>query len=196
MASDRISIDELLERLQSAPGDEQAWTKLYRALWPFVVAVIYRYLRGSKENTEDAAQEVFLRMARANAFGRIDNADALRLYLWKISVNVARTFRARDRARQHIESPSDDLTEEASDLVLRDDEPDLIAADLLRSVFRDLDPQDRKLLQWMLEGRKVREIAETEGITYSNAGVRIYRLRQKIDNILKLQDNDGAKASV
>src|SRR5262245_58286836 len=90
--SQQNALAAVLERLKASPADEEAWRALYRQLWPFVIAVIYRKLRGSERKAaEDAAQEVFIRLLRTRPFDRIPDADSLRAYMGRIAENVAKT---------------------------------------------------------------------------------------------------------
>ncbi len=51
---------------------------------------------------------------------------------------------------------------------------------LLREAMERLDPFDRALLVLYLDGRPYAEIAEVLGITETNVGTRLGRVRQKL----------------
>jgi RNA polymerase sigma factor (sigma-70 family) len=177
----RDMLPAVLERLKASPADEDAWSFLYRQLWPFIIAIVYRRLKGrEKKAAEDAAQEVFVRLLRAQPFGKIPNAEALRAYVAKIAENVARTHLRkvhvqevgrRDVAEWHgLEPPLAGLES--------DDE--LRVRELWTLAESVLEPKDRDLLRLILEGSSLHQAADRMGLSYSNAGVRLHRIRRKL----------------
>ena len=178
--------DELaaaLGRLRQSPSDDGAWRSIYRRLWPFVVAVAYRRVR-DKGIAEDIAQDVFVRIARLRPYDRIDAPDQFRAYVWRMAINVANTYarsvRRRERGlkalwdwggRDHLVAPA------ASD-------DRLVFEELLSLVHDVVEPVDRTLLELLLEGRPLADVASELGLTYSAAGVRLHRLRQRLRKAL------------
>jgi DNA-directed RNA polymerase specialized sigma24 family protein len=53
------------------------------------------------------------------------------------------------------------------------------AADL-KSLAQDLSEEDRELLGQVVVGRTLTEIADSAGISYSAAAVRVHRLKDKL----------------
>lgn len=49
--------------------DEAAWEDLYRKLWPYVMASMYRGLGGNRTLAEEAAQDVMFRILRHAVVG-------------------------------------------------------------------------------------------------------------------------------
>jgi len=56
---------------------------------------------------------------------------------------------------------------------------------LLERLVRDLSDQDGKLLQFLALGASLDDVAAKFDITYSTAGVRVHRLKDKIKQLLE-----------
>ena len=96
--------------------------------------------------------------------------------LWIINI-VRRTLR-RNKARKEI------LTYVADDwenIVVADTQKDY--AEIFDEIAPYLEPDDRKMVQYLMEGYKIREIAEKMDIDRNTLSQRKYRLKNKIKNI-------------
>lgn len=188
-----VPLEVLVARLASSPADEEAWRALYRQMWPFVFAVVYRRLRGTEALAEDASQEVFLRLVRARPFRRLRDPDAFRSYVWRVADNVARTYGRRARARHATEVTTPQADVGARDVQRVDRvEEELDAAELLRRMVGDIEPRDRELLRLVVEGQSLPNIAKATGLTYGNAAVRLHRLRQRLRKSLFSKESSPA----
>jgi RNA polymerase sigma factor (sigma-70 family) len=180
----------VLDRLAVAPSDEDAWRSLYLQLWPFVIGVIHRRLRGNVRGAaEDAAQEVFIRLLRSRPFQNIRNADAFRGYVWKIADNVAKTHLQKIRKKDDSERAVAEL--DGNDRTFGPVEPNeqFVVEEALGAIQGQLEPQDNELLSLLLEGQNLGQVAGRLGVSYSTAGVRLHRLRKKLHNMLNLHTN-------
>jgi RNA polymerase sigma-70 factor (ECF subfamily) len=178
--------DELaavVKRLAATPSDEGAWRSLYRQMWPFIVAVAYRRLR-DKGMAEDVAQDVFIRLFQSQPQKEISDPSQFRAYVWRMTVNAANTAFQKRRPKH----PSDATFEELARLDVSDPStsPDsrLYLREALGLVRDTLEPQDVRLLTLLLQGRSLSEVAKDLGISYSNAGVRLHRVRQTMLKLL------------
>jgi RNA polymerase sigma factor (sigma-70 family) len=192
--SQQNALAGVLERLKASPADEDAWRSLYHQLWPFVIAVIYRRLRGSERKAaEDAAQEVFIRLLRSRAFDHIPDAEALRAYVWRIADNVAKAHLRRVRTEKGDERG---LAEWRPSVEGHDGESALLARQVFELAEGMLEPKDRDLFRLILEGSSLGQAADQMGLSYSNAGVRLHRIRRRLFNLLNLQGEKDHKSDV
>ncbi len=174
---------DLLERLAGSPDDEDAWTKLYERLWPYVFAINYRLVRARHDVAEDLSQEVFLRLRLYCPFARLRAEEELKAYVAAMCRNVVCTSLLKAAHRREV--PLEEVPPEA--LV----SPDVGVArrveadDLVRELSAQLGPEDRRLLRLILEDHGIKEIARRSGLSYSAAGVRAFRLRRKLAAILR-----------
>ncbi|MBB4398533.1 RNA polymerase sigma factor [Bradyrhizobium sp. ERR14] len=177
-------LDRALAVLSSDPKDQDAWRKLFRALWPFVIAVVWRRLR-DRTLAEDAAQEVFLRLVRTSPFPEISNAAQLRAYVWRVAINVSTDLLQRRRRLMRSDRALSDLHEPnlASDTP---SEERIIFGEAVALTKDALGPEESELLLHFIQGRTIAETALALGQTYSNTAVQLHRLRRKLAKLLLL----------
>lgn len=91
---------ERLARLAST-GDRQAFARLVEANYDFVFRVAWRWC-GRREDGEDVAQEVCIRLARA--IGTWRGEAAFRSWLYALTLNAARDFQRAKIRRTRLVS--------------------------------------------------------------------------------------------
>jgi len=165
---------------------------LYLLLWPLVFATAYRVLRGDHGLAADAGQEVFFRLYRYTRFDDFaGRPEAFVPYVLAMCRNVGRDYLSKilreppvseDELRELLKDVEKGRSREA-------DDPELAAirSDELSSFLSSLRDQDRSLAELLLNGADTSEVAQALGLSYANAAVRIYRLRQLVRNTLKTQ---------
>ncbi len=179
------SIAEALAVLAVSRRDENAWATLYRQMWPFVRAVVYRRLGSVEGLADDAAQEVFARLLRSCPFSRLREPDAFRGYVWRISDNVARTYRRRLISRHELPLPGGEEQEVADSRQARGQQA-IELKELMQQAWRRLSFSDRRVLRMLVQGHSTKEIAREIGVSYGAAAIRLMRLRSKLRNSLVL----------
>ena len=167
----------LLEHLAEDPHDERAWQLLFDRMWPYVLSITFRKLRGERRLAEDAAQEVFLRLLHYGDFTKLRQPDAFRSYLAVIATNVVVDARTKLTGETALDvETAARLPETAAGTIERRVE----VADLLEQAFATLDDDERRLAHWVIQGYARREIAALMNISESNANVRVHRLRKRL----------------
>lgn len=169
-----------LEGLAANRDDQASWRLLFGDAWPFMVSVCARLL-GDPEAAQDAAQEALVRIARYAPFQDLRQAGEFRAYARTVCRRVAH---ARQTARR-IPSASgfDEIEDVPSDHFDPGEAAD--AQELLSAIVRTLDEDDGKLLHMTMSGYSLQEIADTFGISYDAAGVRVHRVRNRIRKWLR-----------
>jgi len=172
---------ELLALLQEDPKDEDLWKALYHQIRRFVYAVAYRVLNGNEELAKDATQVVFLRLFEYCEFTEFSEPQEFLGYVATV---------ARHAALDLIKREGRYIT--GLDLTLCDFLPGTPtprqrerARNQLHDLLEQLDSAERSLVDLLMEGRTLDEIAGRLGISYANAAVRIHRLRERLLNHLK-----------
>lgn len=175
-------IGEIILQLAKNPRDPEPWRMLHLRLWPYVMALSYRHLGAAREVVEDASQEVFLRLVQYPPFDRITSPAAFYAYVRKICSNVAADYRLQVGRLREVQTP-----EESSPEHPESRRPDLdVETDRLRDeLLSGMNDSDKHLVHLMFEGYSLNEIAEALGISYSNAGVRVHRLRQRMSKLMQ-----------
>lgn len=148
-------------------------------------AVLHHVANGFAEGADrhDLMQELLLAMWRAVPAFRA--AARPSTFIFRVAHNAALTWRrGQKNYRQRVERfetlmhPEAHLPSESSS---RESE----TLELIYAHIRQLPPLDRSLILLHLDGVGYAEMAEIHGLTESNVGVRLNRLKQKLTDALK-----------
>lgn len=140
-----------------------------------IIHKICRLYRNSPEDREDLFQEIVFQLWKS--LPGFNGKSAFSTWLYRIALSTAiSTFRKR--------KPDIRYTEVLPDKASEPDEQDE-QRERLFEALRQLNDADKALIALYLEGLSYQEIAEISGITESNAGVRLNRIKQKIQQLLK-----------
>jgi RNA polymerase sigma factor (sigma-70 family) len=189
------ALQRILERLAVRLDDEDAWRMLYTRLRPWVYATCFRQMRGHASSADEAAQEVFVRLATYSHFLELTDPRAFRKYLGMVCHNVVRTMA---RAQALRDSRHADVSTSGSDaetaLATRLPLPDqlLEVRELEDAILERLEPRDQELFRLMRDGYSLSEIAEKSGLKYSYAGVRLHRIRLALRRFLDARRRQDA----
>jgi RNA polymerase sigma factor (sigma-70 family) len=169
--------EELVRALAAAPNDQALWGRLYDKLRPGVYYAAYRACRGASELARDLVQGAFERLLRYGDLKSFETDAQLAAYLraivWRLALAEMR------RAAVTSSLTADDEKELASPFGTTDSDAEFATADL-KSLAQDLSEEDRELLGQLVVGRTLTEIADSAGISYSAAAVRVHRLKDKL----------------
>jgi len=163
---------ELIVRAQA--GDHEAQESLVKIFSPMVFRLISRFFR-SREDVEDLAQDVFVKM-----FGRIDQVrpdENFPGWLQRVTVNTCYDeLRKTRRRRIALETYG---PHEIAERMVPPKEPEDFGK--ARRALEALDPKLRiPLILKEVEEMSVEEISKTMGITQTNVKVRLFRARKKL----------------
>ena len=127
-----------------------------------------RWTPGDVELAEEATQGAMERFLRYRAYERVDSDGAAVAYL----VRTAARLIMDDRRRRARESPlpSEGVPDHAQPEAGHD----------LGYLFSQIPDDDRQLLELVVEGYSLREIAEILGLRYSAVAMRIHRARNRL----------------
>lgn len=133
----------------------------------------------------DLLQELMVAVWRA--WPRFEDRSAAATFVYRVAHNTALTWKRgeirRRRRRDAIEA----------ELSLRPDTGDPIEAALLERLYRGirtLPPLDRSLILLSLDGVAYGEIARLHGLSETNVGARLTRIRARLSTLVK-DDGDG-----
>lgn len=140
-----------------------------------LVKIAGAYAR-TEADREDLVQEIAVQAWRA--YPRFEQRAKFSTWLYRIAMNVAISYRRReDRTRRRI-VPADEpaLERIAGAAEETADEPLAHVYEMIET----LDPLDRALVLLYLDDRPYAEIAAILGISESNAGTRIGRIKERL----------------
>jgi RNA polymerase sigma-70 factor (ECF subfamily) len=169
---------------RALPGDGEEFRRLFEAHRDTVFRFLYR-LSGNRHDAEDLVQDTFVRLWRKRAQFRGDGS--VEGYLRRIAYRTFLNARARlSRPHGTVEEiqPVDgnpDPSESASRAELKG----FLLAHVRRAVD-DLPPSWRDpFVLFRYEGLKLREIADTLGITPKAAEIRVARALERVASRLR-----------
>jgi RNA polymerase sigma factor (sigma-70 family) len=167
--------DDLVAKIRVSPNSGPFWAAWYKKAYPSVYYAAYRFARGNIETARDLAQETFTRFLQYEAIDRVTDEKHALSFLIKTCRRLAidRDGRAREISLQDI--PEYEL---AAPL----DAPARAALEL-DELLGVLTPQERQMVQWTRDGFAIADIAIKLGISYTAAGVRLHRIRKRLQEI-------------
>lgn len=133
----------------------------------------------------DLMQELTVALWKARPRFRGEAADTT--FVHRVAHNAALTWRRGETRRRRRQDGV------AAELALRADHPDTPEADLLERLYaaiRTLPPLDRSLILLSLDGLAYGAIAGLHGLTETNVGARLTRIRARLTILVK-EDGDG-----
>ena len=167
---------ELIVRAQAR--DRSACEAIVNQFAPMVFRLISRFFR-TREDVEDLAQEVFLKL-----FARIDQVrpnDNFSGWLARVTVNTCYDELRKSRRRKIAMEKY--VPEVLAASATHTPDPDMFGK--ARLAVQNLDPKLRiPLILKEVEEMSVEEIARTMGLTQTNVKVRLFRARKKLASML------------
>jgi len=167
--------NEVLKKAQG--GDVGSFEIIYRATCGFVYNVAYRIVN-SREDAEEVAQEVFLKIYRNLKYFRLESS--FKTWAYRIATNCAITHykrTAREKERREVYHTSTD-PEQAASVSGRSGESHNETIDLfLKSINED---QRACIVLRNIEGLSYKQIADTLRISINTVRSRLKRAREKM----------------
>ena len=126
---------------------------------------------------EDLAQEIVVQLWRS--FARYDEGYRFSTWMYRVALNVAISFYRRESRRSRAEVSAEDAVQEVASLA---SEPAEVDDDirLLRQLIEQLDELDRAVMILYLDDNPYSLIAEVLGISETNVGTKINRIKQRL----------------
>jgi RNA polymerase sigma factor (sigma-70 family) len=186
--SETQQMHQALRALAADSQNDEAWRSLITLTFPVALATANRIVRGALDLAKDSSWEAFARIARYGDFELLALMEptAFLRYLKQVTRRTAYDL-LRSLA---LHSPEVRLGFARSAEEIQSNTPtpeQTLAANELRSeILNALDPEERHLLNLVIEGFTLSEIGEQLQISYEAAGLRKHRVRRKILNHMKM----------
>lgn len=145
-------------------------------------AILHRVARGFAEGHAEQAdlmQELLLAVWRAVPAFRAEASPAT--FIYRVSHNAAMTWRRGERTyRRHVQQFEAEAVAASAPA-----SPDRDRLERLYAAIRRLPELDRSLILLALDGVSYREMAAVHGLTESNIGARLTRVRARLAEELR-----------
>ena len=178
-ASEPAETEEVARLLRQAKsGDAAAFEALLRSFEVRVARTALRLL-GNRQDAQDAAQEVFLRLHRR--IGQIDSAGNLSGWLYRVTVNASYDILRKRKSSVPIDDARHAVAASADDEADRDWQRQLVAEALLT-----LPEKERAAVTLRdIEGLSTKEVAGILGSSEATVRSQISSARLKIRKMLR-----------
>ena len=140
---------------------------------------ITTFYTNSKDDQEDLYQEIVFQLWKS--FSNFRGDAKISTWLYRVALNTAITY--LKKAKKQGDRVSIDHI-----LLKQTESYDSLHEDRLRLMYQHinlLNKLEKGLILLLLEGKKYEEIAEITGLTATNVGTRISRIKDKLKNQLK-----------
>lgn len=159
----------------------QEWLDGYRGL---LFKVINAYTLNA-EDQNDLFQEICLQMYRS--VPNFKGQSAVSTWLYRIALNTAIKWSTREK--KHADGHEEIVT--MSNVLKANDNRENERVTWLYSEIKKLNEIDRSLTLLLLDGYSYRQMSEIMGISESNIGVKIHRIKKQLVNNSKQYEYDG-----
>jgi RNA polymerase sigma factor (sigma-70 family) len=165
-------------RLMTKPAGNERFVQLLEEHKRLLYKVASAYCANA-EDRRDLVQEIVIQLWRS--FPRYDDRLKFSTWMYRIGMNVAISFlrgEGRRGGRETVALDQIDIIDSAAaDRVLGEAGDDVR---LLQRLVSRLDEMSRALIVLYLEGYSHAEIAEVLGISASNVGTRVNRIKNRL----------------
>jgi RNA polymerase sigma factor (sigma-70 family) len=175
MATLVSAADTTEEPLTNAAPSER-FVSLLEENRKIVYKVAATYTRNPAER-EDLAQEIAVQLWRS--FPRYDERYRFSTWVYRVALNVAISFYRKESRRSRAEVSTEDAVMEVASLASEPAEMDDDIR-LLRQLIDQLDELNRAVIVLYLDGNRHSMIAEILGISETNVGTKINRIKQRL----------------
>jgi RNA polymerase sigma-70 factor (ECF subfamily) len=184
---------KLIERARA--GDDAAFNEIVLASRRRVMGTIARLI-GRREDVEDVAQQVFLRLYLS--LDQLRTPDVFDPWLYRLTVNAAYDYLRRQRRRNELRMA--DLPEQvvssadaaAGGARLEDEVRKAKVRELMQGLLAAVSEADRTLLILKeVEGLTLKELERVYHVKENALKVRLFRARQRVLKALS-QQQEGA----
>lgn len=139
-----------------------------------IIAKICRSYSDNDEEFQDLFQEVAIQLWRG--YESFRNESKVSTWVYRVALNVCLT-QFKKKKRKVVTSSIDDLLREPAQEGI---DPIHEQVDLLYKAIKELKEIERAIILLYLEDKQYNEIAEILGMTRTNVGVRINRIKAQL----------------
>lgn len=145
-----------------------------------IIYKVSRMYMDTPEDREDLVQEIMIRLW--TSYGSFEGRSSFSTWMYRVSVNTAITFLRNEKRK-----PPTVIAEEPF-LANKRDEVDSNAEEKLELFYKavkQLNSIEKALIFYFMEGLPHREISQLLGISENNTRVKLNRIKEKIQIIIK-----------
>lgn len=147
-------------------------------------ASIYRICRAylyEAAHADDLYQEILYQIW--NSLQSFKEQSKISTWIYRIAVNTAINFNLKNKRHKYQSMP--DLFSMPYEETLPEKQEQEMALNKLRHCIGQLETQDRLIISLVLENKSYKEIAEITGMSMTNTGVKISRIKTRLFHLME-----------
>lgn len=144
-----------------------------------IIHKICRLYRDTHEDREDLFQEIVFQLWRS--LKNFENRSKFTTWMYRIALNTAITAYRKKNLLVEYPGVLPDITEDPREENLK------IRQEQLFGALKQLNDADKALITLYLEDLSYNDIAEITGLSANNVGVKLNRIKTKLQTLLKLR---------
>lgn len=172
----------VVDNMQS--DEQQALFKQLLAQHKGLLFKVIRSFASEQSDQDDLLQEISIQLWRALPAYR--GEAKVTTWMYKIALFAAISWHKKETRRNDVQLLDEIVIQEQVDT----DDPQSASLEHMFQLIRQLNDIDRSITLLMLEGCSYDDVAQILGISTSNVGVKINRIKKKLANMSK-EMNDG-----
>ncbi|MDA3880658.1 MAG: sigma-70 family RNA polymerase sigma factor [Prolixibacteraceae bacterium] len=145
-----------------------------------IIIKISRVYTRIEQDREDLINDITLELWKS--FKNFNGASKISTWIYRVALNVSMNYR-RNRKNSSLFSSLNDLKKENIQpwLTEQDNSPEL---EVLYNCIDELDEINKAIILLYLDGNSHEEISEITGISKTNTGTRISRIKEKLRSLV------------
>ena len=141
-----------------------------------IIYKVCRMYRNSREDQEDLFQEIVYQLWKA--FPSFKGESKVSTWLYKIALNTSMAIYRKSNLSIEYYEDLPELIHPSDEVIVSDNEERLFSA------LQKLNDSEKAVISLFLEDFNYQEIAEITGLSESNVGVRLNRIKNKLKTII------------
>lgn len=156
--------------------------EIIAAYYPILYKV-GRLYSNDKSGFDDLYQEMLIQIYQS--LNNFKGKSKLSTYIYRVALNTALTYRRNEKKKSQEIADEKISCFEMEDTFGEDAWRREKQIEMLYRCIRKLNPGDRGLIMLQLEGKQYDEIASIIGISKINVGVKLMRVKKRLEKILR-----------
>jgi len=146
-----------------------------------IIVKISRAYTNTSQDREDLMNDIALELWKS--FAHFKGGSKISTWIYRVALNTAMNYSRKRKKDSYFSSINDFKKEEILPWLVEQDQSDSSELEVLYDCIDKLTDINKAIILLYLDGNSYDEIAEVMGISKTNAGTRIGRIKEQIKNL-------------